>query len=219
MASRMMHLAITNELMRSYRFKDTDRLKFGAILPDACAEGASSADSHFKIGVCGNSKKTYDFTRYKSLFTDLMKTDDLYLGYYLHLVQDILFRQLVYDEYDWNPTVPGNVDRLHRDYGRMNSYVSRKYGLWDDVIMPEHFELEPICSVCTFDPERFLEDMRGDFEHVPGEEETPFFFTEQMADEYIRKAVSFCLEELSALERGEAGMDEYRYAWKNTPRT
>lgn len=111
MASRMMHLAITNELMRSYRFKDSDRLKFGAILPDACAEGASSADSHFKIGVCGNSKKTYDFTRYKSLFT------------------------------------------------------------------------------------------------------------EQMADEYIRKAVSFCLEELSALERGEAGMDEYRYAWKNTPST
>ena len=218
MASRMMHLAIINELIKKYRFKDTARLKFGAVLPDACAKGGSTAESHFKIGVCGNNKRTYDFTRYKTLFFDLMETDDLYLGYYLHLVQDTLFRHFVYDEYHWDPTVPGNVDRLHRDYVLMNSYVIRKYGLRDDVKLPEHFEEEPISSVYPFDPEGFLEEMKGDFEIVVREEESPFFFTWQMADEYIQSAVSFCLEELTALERGEAGMDEYKFAWMNTPR-
>ena len=113
MASRIIHLAITNGLIKNYQFKDANRLKFGAILPDVYAAGKSTADSHFKIGVCGNNKRTYDFTRFKALFSDLMKNDDLYLGYYLHLVQDILFRHYVYDEYHWNPTVPGNVERLH----------------------------------------------------------------------------------------------------------
>ena len=35
MASSIMHLAVTNELIKKYTFKDINRLKFGAVLPDA----------------------------------------------------------------------------------------------------------------------------------------------------------------------------------------
>lgn len=216
MASRIMHLAITNELIPKYQFKNTARLKFGAVLPDAYAMGKSTADSHFKISVCGNNKRTYDFTRFRTMFSDLMKKDDLYLGYYLHLVQDTLFRHFVYDEYHWNPTVPGNVERLHRDYTIINSYVIQKIGLQNDVEVPQNFEKEPIYSVYPFEPYRFVNEMKEDFKPV-GEEDI-FFFTKEMADEYIQRAVIFCMEELKALENGKDGIDEYRYAWKNTPR-
>lgn len=40
-----------------------------------------------------------------------------------------------------------------------------------------------------------------------------------MADQFISKAVSFCLEELKALEKGADGIDEYEYAWKGKPKS
>ena len=232
MASRIIHLAITNELIKKYHFKNVARLKFGTVLPDAYATGKFIGDctdksteitiagSHFKISVCGNNKRTYDFTRFRTMFLDLMKKDDLYLGYYLHLIQDILFRHFVYDEYHWNPTVPGNVERLHRDYAITNYYIIQKYGVRDDVEVPDNFEKEPICDVYPFEPYRFLREMKEDFKTVAEKdwEEDIFFFTREMADEYIQRAVLFCMEELRALKNGEDGIDEYEYAWKNTPR-
>jgi hypothetical protein len=216
MASRIIHLAITSELIKEYHFKNEVRLKFGAILPDAYAAGRSTVDSHLKIGICGNNKRTYDFTRFRGLFSELMKEDDLYLGYYLHLVQDILFRHFVYDEHHWNATIPGNVDRLHRDYAIVNSYVICKYGLKDDIEVPLDFEKEPINSICHLEPHQFVSEMKDDFE--PFEPCEIFFFSKDMADQFISKAVSFCLEELRALEKGTTRIDEYEYAWKNTPR-
>lgn len=34
MASSLMHLAIAKELIKQWSFKDIDRFKFGAVLPD-----------------------------------------------------------------------------------------------------------------------------------------------------------------------------------------
>ena len=85
MASSIIHLAVTKELTKRYKFKDENRLKFGAILPDA----GRGKDSHVKKAVWGLNKRVYDFERFRAEYGELMKSDDLYLGYYLHLVQDI----------------------------------------------------------------------------------------------------------------------------------
>jgi len=45
MASSIMHLAVINELARRFQFKDQNRLRFGAILPDAGTKDVS----HLKI--------------------------------------------------------------------------------------------------------------------------------------------------------------------------
>ncbi len=34
-----------------------------------------------------------------------MKTDELYLGYYLHLIQDIFYRRYVYSEHHFNSSI------------------------------------------------------------------------------------------------------------------
>ena len=73
--------------------------------------------------VCGNSKKTYNLDKFISLFRNEIKSDDLYKGYYLHLIQDMIFRNLVYCKYKWNPTIPGTVLRLHNDYRLLNVYL------------------------------------------------------------------------------------------------
>ncbi len=209
MASSIIHLAITNELTKKYEFKNIARLKFGACLPDA---GKGKA-SHLKIDVWGRNKKTYDFEYFRSKFGDLMKSDDLYLGYYLHLVQDICYRHFVYDKYKWNPRIPGNVERLHNDYAIINHYVAVKYGLVNDFIAPNDFERERICEICEYDIHRLMMDMDSFFTDVKDDE--IFFFTREMADEYISEGVAFCMNELKALDGEGSPIDSYDNAWDN----
>lgn len=95
MASRIIHLAVTNCLLKNYRYKDKNRIELGSILPDAITDG----NSHMKIWISGGTKKTYDLTGFRSRFLSEMLEDDLYLGYYLHLVQDMYFRNFVYHRY------------------------------------------------------------------------------------------------------------------------
>ena len=209
MASSIMHLSVTCELTKRYDFKDLDRLKFGAILPDA---GKGHA-GHINTFIWGRNKKSYNFEFYREKFGELMKSDDLYLGYYLHLVQDICYRHFVYDKYKWNPMIPGNVDKLHKDYSIINYYVAEKYGLKNDIAAPAGFENEEINSIATFDVNWLVESMAGYFEKV--EDDDIFFFTREMADEYIAEAVELCAKELEALRSGGKLIESYDNAWVN----
>ena len=211
MASSIIHYAITCELIKRRQFNNPDRLKLGSILVDSGYNG----NSHMKISVAGGHKNTYDLDGYKSIYGELMKQDDLYLGYYLHLIQDILYRHLVYDKYHWNPLIPGNVEKLHRDYAIGNFYVVQKYNLKNEVTIPADFDKEPINQVCSFDLEGLVQNMNSYFE--PSEEDDIFFFTKEMADEYIAEAVGYCIQELDNLECQNAGTDGYLSAWNRMP--
>ncbi|WP_049945694.1 tyrosine-protein phosphatase [Butyrivibrio sp. LC3010] len=209
MASSIIHLAVTNELTKRHTFNDEGRLKFGAILPDA---GKGKA-SHLNKYVWGFNRKAYDFELFRSKYGELMKTDDLYIGYYLHLVQDICYRHFVFDKYKWNPMIPGNVEKLHKDYSIINYYVVTQYGLSNDIEVPDKFEDELIASLCTYDIDGLMKSMADYFVPVPDDD--IFFFTKEMADEYIAEAVELCLKELKALETGEGLIDSYDNAWDN----
>lgn len=213
MASSIIHYAITCELIKRRQFNNPDRLKLGSILVDSGYNG----NSHMKISVAGGHKNTYDLDGYKSIYGELMKQDDLYLGYYLHLIQDILYRHLVYDKYHWNPLIPGNVEKLHRDYAIGNFYVVQKYNLKNEVTIPADFDKEPINQVCSFDLEGLVQNMNSYFE--PSEEDDIFFFTKEMADEYIAEAVGYCIKELDNLECQNAGTDGYLSAWNRMPKS
>ena len=213
MASSIIHYAITCELIKRRQFNNPDRLKLGSILVDSGYNG----NSHMKISVAGGHKNTYDLAGYKSIYGELMKQDDLYLGYYLHLIQDILYRHLVYDKYHWNPLIPGNVEKLHRDYAIGNFYVVQKYNLKNEVTIPADFDKEPINQVCSFDLEGLVQNMNSYFE--PSEEDDIFFFTKEMADEYIAEAVGYCIQELDNLECQNAGTDGYLSAWNRMPKS
>lgn len=213
MASSIIHYAITCELIKRRQFHNPDRLKLGSILVDSGYNG----NNHMKISVAGGHKKTYDLDGYRSIYGELMKQDDLYLGYYLHLIQDIIYRHFVYDKYHWNPLIPGNVEKLHRDYAIGNYYVVQKYRLKNEVIIPADFDEEPINQICTFDLDSLVQNMNSYF--IPIEEDDIFFFTKEMTDKYIAEAVEYCGRELDNLECQKEGTDDYLSAWDNRPRS
>lgn len=208
MASRIMHLAIASELKKSISVNDENRFKLGSVMPDAVIDG----NSHFKEKVSKGGKKVYNFTKFRELFIDRIKSDELYLGYYLHLVEDAVFRRFVYADYKWNPTIPGNVERLHNDYALLNTYVVERYGLKDNVVLPDGIESEEIAKMFKFGLVDFLLDMKQDFK--PYSKGSIFFFTTRMADEYISKTVPVCLKEIKSLHTGGTLLNEHDWAWE-----
>ena len=207
MASSVVHLAITSELIKRYSFKNINRLKCGVVIVDAGYNG----NSHLKINVLDGLKKTYDFDSFRQMFGKKMQEDDFYLGYYLHLVQDALYRRFVYEKYHWNPKIPGNVERLHRDYVIVNDYIIKKYNLVNDLLIPENFNEEIINNLCSFDTEGFRKRMDSYF--IPVKDQDIFFFTREMSDEFIDEAIDLCVHEIKCLARNESGIDMYEYAW------
>ena len=207
MASRIIHLAITDCILKEYKCNNKNRLELGSSLPDA----ATSGNSHLKISISDGTKKTYDLTSFRSCYLSKMLEDDLYLGYYLHLVQDLYFRNLMYNRYHWNPLPPGNVERLHNDYARINQYVVNKYALSNTITVPASFEDEPLNQLGCFSIYEFLGDMKSDFHSsLTG---TTFFFTEEMADEFIAYACEKCEQEIHSLSHRLDCTDETTLAW------
>ena len=92
MASRILHLIVAKEIIKQIKIKDENRFKFGMILPDAYNGDIDKASSHMKIVICDGRKKTYDLTQFKREFAKEIYENDLYLGYYLHLLQDMIYR-------------------------------------------------------------------------------------------------------------------------------
>jgi hypothetical protein len=140
-----------------------------------------------------------------------MKNDDLYLGYYLHLVQDLLYRHFIYDKYNWDSRLEGNLERLYDDYRQINAYLIDKYEMQNDIHIPTDFETERICEIAIFEPIQFIEEFKTDFEPINYKER--FFFTDSMVDEYIQWSVDFCKKELDAFKVGSYYFDEYEWSW------
>ncbi|MBP5702397.1 MAG: hypothetical protein J6W85_08140 [Lachnospiraceae bacterium] len=215
MASSIVHLAITSELIKKIKFRDPARLKFGAVVVDAGVGGNQFGNTHMKVFVQDGKKKTYDLDGYREKFGARMLTDDLYMGYYLHLVQDSLYRHYVYDIHHWNPRIPGNVERLHKDYEILNKYVIDKYRLINDLTVPDGFRNEDINRLGDFDTDELQRNMNAFFS--PVDEGPIFFFTKEMSDEFIGEAVEFCAEEVRKLRNGEQGLDMMKFAWNSSP--
>lgn len=215
MASRILHLAVAEKIMKQIPVNDKNRFRLGCILPDAYNPEVPKSDSHLKVFVCGNSKKTYDLDKFISLFKNEMSEDALYIGYYLHLIQDLVFRELIYDQYKWNPTIPGNVQRLHNDYHLTNLYAIKKYGVSNNVQMVNDLKNEKLYSLYPFEAESFLCDMENDFYDTC--EGNIYFFTEAMVDEFVANAADACVKELYALAEGRHYIEAYEHAWLNKP--
>lgn len=213
MASTIMHLSIADEISKQIEIKDINRFRIGSIITDAYMNRYDRKISHFKDKIENGSKVIIKLREFREKYADKIVNDDLYLGYYMHLIQDILYRQFVYGEYNWNPRPEGNVARLHKDYALINSYLIEKYDVSSEISIPSGIEDEEILNICSFNIENLMCNLKSYF--IPYTEGDNFFFTNEMADEYIQKAIPICVKEIEALRKGSFLMDEVEYAWKS----
>lgn len=114
-----MHYAITDKILQLFPMHDGARLRFGAVLPDA---SQNKRKTHFRVYSEKLGIRLYDLEAYRAQFGECMQKDDLYLGYYLHLIEDALYRKTLYDTFGWNPYTPESTARMHHDYTLLNRH-------------------------------------------------------------------------------------------------
>lgn len=209
MASRIIHYAITKELLKYYKVKDKNRFYLGSILPDASI--SQNRETHFNKYLDNDTKKTHDLTLFRKKYLDKMLIDDLYLGYYLHLLEDIIFRQYMYNKFEFNPYEKGYIKRLHLDYHILNKYYIDKYDLKFEIEIPNDIYNEELLKEYEFDIENFLEEMKKDFED--NEEDEAIFLTKEKADSYIKNVIDICIHEIDAIFINHNYLNEDDYKW------
>ncbi len=208
MSSRIVHLAIAGEINKIHPLPEPERFSLGSILPDACPD----KKAHYRKLLAEGTRRTLDLSGFRGLYGDRLLSDSLYLGYYLHLLQDILFRNEIYEVVGFDPRPAGNIPQLHLDYRLTNRYVINKYGLTNPVRVPAGLEAEPLWQEWQFALTPFLEELARDFRDTP--RGTPKYFTEAVADRLIHRSVRLCLQELEAFRNETGFFDEERSSWR-----
>lgn len=210
MASRIIHLAVADALEQHLEVRDRNRFRLGSIVADAKMDSVLRNAPHF-LRRLPDGRVCYGLSEFLRLYGDRLPEDELYLGYYLHLIQDAEYRRYMYMEHGWDATTPGNVEKLHSDYRKINRYVIARHSLENDISAPADFEAEEINRLFGFDLGAFLAALQGDFDC--DEKGEYFFFTPEMAEEFIVRAAEVCLHEVEALRMGLPLYDEVSKAW------
>lgn len=212
MASRTLHLAAAKVILENTAVSDENRFTLGILLPDMYdVEKKARNNTHLML-YTGDGRKTIDLRRFRDLFGGRLTEDPLYLGYYLHLVQDLLYHYSLNEVYKFSPKGEGNVEKLHNDYRIVNRYVIDKYGLENNVRIPENFESEKLHEAFFLDTSTLYSELAEDFSSS-GEGRTEFF-TEKMADDFVSQSLEVCLNEMSALKNGKSALDSHQYYWR-----
>ncbi len=212
MAQRTIHYLLGELLLRRCPVRDRKRFLLGCILPDAYSDLSQRALTHFtNRSVPGYMY--FDFDAFRERFGEKLTADDLYLGYYMHLVEDnfyrVFFRERVGVAIDNQK--PEQVRRLHLDYTLLNTCIVERYGLRNEVLRPADFEKEALAAVAQFDLDGFLAEFDGDFTRR-AEGETRYL-TEAVLEEFLALYYEPCLRELRTVLRGGRGLVARDMAW------
>ncbi|MGN0642375.1 MAG: hypothetical protein ACI4JJ_04445 [Huintestinicola sp.] len=214
MASRIMHMAAASVIAERLGIADKNRFIIGQLLPDAVIlQDKAAVGSHFPVMV-GTGKKVMDFSRFRERFAEDILSDSLYLGYYFHLIQDCVFRRIIYYDKGFLEMrgKEGFLDRLYADYRSINGYVINKYGIENVPTVPCGFSSERINEIYPFDLELFLEDMAKDFSDVYSADNV--YFAAEDADRFISDSARVCAEEYCHLQEGGGYADPIDHAWE-----
>ena len=209
MAQRTIHYLFGELFSRQIELKDKNRFLIGSIMPDAYADISDRDTTHYKVKT--NEIVYFDFNMFREQYNELIMKDDLYLGYYMHLVEDAFYRKFIYNEDNKMPSSQEDVVILHNDYHILNSYIVSKYNIQNKINNVIDFSNEPINNLASFRVNEFIDEMSYDFnEQITGD---THFITEDMLDEFVEKYVPLGLEELQSIRSGKFNLQAIDYAW------
>ena len=103
MAQRTIHMLFATTLTDKVDIKDKNRFFIGSILPDAYINHEDRDKTHFikRIQQLDYKINYIDFGEFYKKYCNKIMSDDLYLGYYAHLIEDAFYRHYLYHEKDY----------------------------------------------------------------------------------------------------------------------
>lgn len=214
MAQRTIHMLFATLMAEKIELKDKNRFLIGNILPDSYVEPSCRKKAHFMKYIEEDNSVFFDFHDFLERFKDKIQEDDLYLGYYAHLVEDAFYRYFLYYEKDLMSKIPASrLNILHSDYALLNGYIAGKYNMPLELEAPKDFEKEELNAIVLFDAEKIMEDYKRDItEPVTGK---TVFLTEAMLDEFISEYIDLLIREIESIsETGKSTLNTMDYKWE-----
>ena len=95
MAQRTIHYLFGELISREVELHDKKRFLLGSILPDAYVDLEQRDATHFRV--VDETGIYFDFPSFFEKYKKQIQEDDLYLGYYMHLVEDAFYRIFFYN--------------------------------------------------------------------------------------------------------------------------
>ena len=212
MAQRTIHYVFGELLLRECPVRDRQRFLLGSILPDAYADRADREATHL-MDRSRPGFGFFDFDVFRERFAPQLAEDDLYLGYYMHLVEDNFYRSFFRERVGIaiDAQNPEQIAVLHRDYTLLNTYIVSHFGIENCLEHPADFEREPLNVLARFDLDRFLAAFTADF--TEKREGGTHFLTEALLDEYLARYLADALRELRTVRRGGRWLRAADMAW------
>lgn len=212
MASRLMHLYVGKLLADKLDIQDKNRFLCGILLPDAYLSGDKTDYNTHYVNL-SNDHKTMDFGKFFEEYKEKILTDELYLGYYLHLVQDCAYRQFIYYALDLLKLRgnPDFLDKLYADFHSLNAYIYDKAGKFT-LTVPDNFENEEINKLCPFQLEEFFTKLENDYLDTPASEHN--YISPKICEEYFTRCLKSCIEEYENIKADKIP-NAWKYCWRN----
>jgi len=208
MAQRTIHYLFGELISRDVPLSDKKRFILGSILPDAI-ETANRNTSHFKVET--PTHKYFDFEAFRNQYSAQILQDDLYLGYYMHLVEDAFYRGFFYNGTYIMPRTREEVPSLHRDYHILNAYIVQKYQLQNCLDQTFSIKGTPLSELTTFYVDDFLAEFSHDFtEQTQGK---TAYITEQMLDQFVEDFIPLAIQEVKHIKAGTSILKATDFAW------
>ncbi len=208
MAQRTIHALFCERICRELDLQDPERFLFGMLLPDAAEPGQRDI-THYKVRTA--ERVYYDFARFREEFAQEMEQDELYLGYYLHLVEDALYRMFVYAPRFRMPKTAEEIAVLHRDYRILNAHIIQAYGLQSRLTRQIDIKGSPLLRMADFRTEELTAEFARDFTDKPAGE--AHFLTEKMLEEFLETAVPAVIEEAKRWKNGGTLFTPQDFSW------
>lgn len=209
MAQRTIHYLFGELLSKQVKLKDKKRFLLGSIIPDAYVDVKFRDVTHYKVK--GEEGTYLDFHKFLEDYFELIQEDDLYLGYYMHLVEDAVYRKFFYNEHSKMPKSKDDVKRLHMDYHILNRYIVDKYDFKNELCESANLYQGEFEEIAEFRVHEFLKELEQDFqEDVVGE---TFYITEEMVDEFVERYLPLVINEIECVKLGKLCLNPMEYKW------
>lgn len=215
MAQRTIHMLFAVLLADKLEVRDKNRFYLGSILTDAYGDPGDRKKVHFmKHTPDDDNGRFFAFNDFYNTYKEQIMSDDLYLGYYAHLVEDAFYRYFIYYEKDFMAKIAKEeLTYLHRDYSILNAYIAEKYPMPRDLTAPENFDGEEISRLAGFDVPKMIADYNNDLAMVVDEKTK--YLTEDMLEEFVSEYRGVLEAELKAAREGRPGLNPLEYKWLN----
>ena len=152
-----------------------------------------------------------DFGEFYKKYCNKIMSDDLYLGYYAHLIEDAFYRHYLYHEKDYMEKIKSyELEVLHTDYHILNSFISHKYDM-PVLEIEADMQNEILNAIAPFDISGIIREYERDI--VENIDQKAVILTESMLEEYVSEYVDLAANELCSAREGKSILNTEDYKW------